>query len=369
MINVKKSIQMNLRQSFYLEHRVHTQLAYALPRLLPHRYVFVLTNVCNLECSFCFQRKDARKDSMKTEDWLNLAKQLPRYACVTLTGGEPFAFKGFNEVFDVVGWRFDCNIITNGLLLNKERIEYLLSSPKLRTLSISVDNRGNTVRGVKPEDWTRTEGMMRYFRKRRDELGSDCVLEAKTVVLDDNSESLLDIHRYCIEDLECDHHSFQFLKGSPVQHADFMFKTEDILKKSHAPVYKKFETIKDQLEKIRQYNRENNAVCFLHPKVGSLIGRQPLPDVDYINNEEHVKENFKPCQFPWSSVHINVDGDLFPCMAIPMGNVRKQALPNIIFGDKFMEFKALIRKEGTVEACNRCGWLVPDKRKVGSNHV
>jgi len=256
MISTKERINKKLRQVYHLQHKVHTHVSYMFPGLLPHRYVFILTNLCNLRCSFCFQEKDARKDSMKTQDWLNLAKQLPRYACVTLTGGEPFVFKGFNDVFDYVAPRFQCNIITNGLLFTKERIDYLLSFPKLRVVAVSVDNIGNTLRDVKPQDWAKAEEMMRYFRKRRDELGSECVLDAKTVVLDENSENLLDIHRYCIEDLGCDHHSFQFLKGSPTQHSDIMFKTDDILKKSHAPVYKKFETIKSQLEKVRQYNNE-----------------------------------------------------------------------------------------------------------------
>jgi len=93
------------------------------------------------------------------------------------------------------------------------------------------------------------------------------------------------------------------------------------------------------------------------------MSRRPLGNIDYLNEEQHIRENYKPCQFPWSSVHINVDGKLFPCMAVPMGNVKEQPLSKIIYSDEFMKFKAMIRKEGTVEGCNRCGWLVPNKHK------
>jgi len=79
-----------------------------------------------------------------------------------------------------------------------------------------------------------------------------------------------------------------------------------------------------------------------------------------------IKGNYKPCKFPWSSVHINVDGNLFPCMAVSMGNVKTTPLPEIIHGKDFMRFKDLIRKEGTVEGCNRCGWLRPDKNAAGT---
>jgi len=356
----QRYLQEKKKEMFHLRHEAMTEMIYRVPNLLPDRYVFILTNLCNLRCSFCFQRKDPRKDSMKTEDWLNLAKQLPSYARVTLTGGEPFVFKGFDEIFTYIAKRFNCNIITNGLLLSEERINFLLSFPRLRVLSVSIDNIGNTARDVDPEKWARAEEMMRYFRKRRDELKSGCVLEAKTVVLDDNAGDLLDIHKYCVEDLLCDHHSFQFLKGSPTQHADFMFEFDDLLKKSHAPVYEKFDLIKEQLEEVRKYNLRTGHAAFLHPKIASLISEQPVSDIDFLNAEDHIKENYHPCKFPWSSVHINVDGNLFPCMAVPMGNVKEMPLPEIIHGKEFKRFKEMIRKEGSIEGCNRCGWLRPN---------
>lgn len=34
-------------------------------------------------------------------------------------------------------------------------------------------------------------------------------------------------------------------------------------------------------------------------------------------------------------------------------------LKEIILEDKFVKFKNLIKKEGTLQACNRCGWLKP----------
>ncbi|MBI2549668.1 radical SAM protein [Candidatus Woesearchaeota archaeon] len=347
------------KEEFHDKHEAFTDKAYADGDLLPDRYVFVLTNLCNLRCSFCFQKKDPRKDAMTTEGWISLAKQLPEYARVTMTGGEPLAFRGFKEVFSYVAERFDCNMVSNGLLWKEELVDFVLSYPKFRVLSISIDNIGNTLRDVSPNQWKRAEEMMRYFVKKRDELNSGCVLEAKTVVLDDNAEDLLAIHKYCIEELGCDHHSFQFLKGSPIQHADFMFQFEDILKESHAVTYKKFDIIKQQLDLVRKYNLKTGKVAFSHPIIGSLMSENPLPNISYLNESRHIKGNYMPCKFPWSSVHINVDGNLFPCMAVSMGNVKETPLRDIIFGEQFTRFKRLIRDEGTVEGCNRCGWLRP----------
>jgi len=296
---------------------------------------------------------------MTAEDWLNLASQLPPYARVTLTGGEPLVFRDFRKVFDYIASRFDCNIISNGLLLNEETIDYLLSFPKFKVLSISIDNIKNTLRDVKKDQWEHVERMMNYFVTKRNQIHPECTLEAKTVVLDENAEDLLDIHRYCVEELACDHHSYQVLKGSPTQHADFMFTFDDILQKSHAQIYKKFDVIERQLELVRQYNIQNEKIAFLHPPSASLMSASPLQEIGYLNESEHIKENFLPCKFPWSSVHVNVDGNLFPCMSVSMGNVKDTPLPEIIHGSSFAKFKGLIKSEGTIEGCNRCGWLRP----------
>jgi MoaA/NifB/PqqE/SkfB family radical SAM enzyme len=351
--NPKKS------QRFHNQHEAFTQKAYDLDSLLPDRYVFVLTNLCNLKCRFCFQEKDLRENRMRLNDWINISAQLPEYSRVTFTGGEPLMFDKFDEIFRFVASRFDCNMISNGLLLNQKKIDLLLSFEKFRVLSISIDNIGNKVRDVNEKQWDRTKNMMQRFVEKRNELKSNCVLEAKTVVLDSNAKELFDIYRYCVEELYCDNHSFQFLKGSPIQHADFMFQFDDMFNKSSAPVYEYWDVIIEQLEKVRKYNIRTGKKSFLHPKVASLNSNKPISDIRYLNESDFIKENYFPCKFPWSSIHINVDGDLFPCMAIQMGNVKKTPLEEIIWGKDFINFKDIIRNEGTVEGCNRCGWLRP----------
>ena len=36
------------------------KLAFEKDNLMPRRYVFVLTNLCNLKCTFCFQERKKR---------------------------------------------------------------------------------------------------------------------------------------------------------------------------------------------------------------------------------------------------------------------------------------------------------------------
>ncbi len=360
-------LEKKRKEIFHLKHEAWTKLIYRLPWLLPDRYTFVLTNLCNLDCPFCFQKRDFRSDHMTYQDWLKVVDQLPSYARVTLTGGEPLMFPKFNELLTQVAERFDCNLITNGLLLTEEKIALLLSYKHFRVLSISIDNVGNTLRGFNERQWERVKHLTRIFDAERRKRKSACVLEAKTVVLDENADQLYSIHKTCMEELGCDHHSFQFLKGSPLQHADSMFHLEEILKPAQAKIYKNFSLIAAQLEQVRQYNIETGSAAFLHPKIGRLDSEQGLPDLNLLNHLDHDADRFKTCQFPSSSVHINVDGDLFPCLAVSMGNVKTTPLVEIIQGNDFKTFKDMIRKKGTVPACNRCGWLRP-KRQCHSTH-
>ena len=105
--------------------------------------------------------------------------------------------------------------------------------------------------------------MMRYFQKRKKELNyNHCNLDSKTVVLDENAKDLLKIHKYCVEELQCDTHAFQFLKGSPIQHSDIMFDFDKIFEKSLSPVYKNWKIIIDQLKEVKSYNKQNNKTAF-----------------------------------------------------------------------------------------------------------
>ena len=342
----------------YIKHQRLTEEIYESETMLPSRYVLVLSNLCNLKCPFCYQEKKYSPTNMSVEQWIKLIDQFPSYARVTLTGGEPFMFKGFKEVFERTASSYDCNIISNGVLLSKELIDFLLSFERFKTLSISVDTIRNVNRKVSNKDWDHTQKMLEYFLKRRDEVHPECKLDIKTTVLDENIPDLLAIHRYCLEELGADFHSFQLLKGSPLQHADIEYDYEDIFKASKAPVYKDFKQLKEQLEQVREYNQKNQRVGFVHPKVTSLLEECDV-DYAYINKESHDPKLFQSCKFPWSSVHVNYDGKLFPCLAVSMGNVKEMSLKEIIFSETFKQFKSDIKKCGTVEACNRCGWLKP----------
>ena len=114
-----------------------------------------------------------------------------------------------------------------------------------------------------------------------------------------------------------------------------------------------------ELERIRRYSCDTGSRVFLHPKFADLAHPgAPLSDLAAsLNVPDHDPARYAPCMYPWSSVHINADGTLFPCQAIALGNVRTASLAQILAGDPMRRFRAAIRRHGTLPACNRCGWL------------
>lgn len=347
--------------AFYKKNVDYSKKSFQDKNLLPHRYVFILTNLCNLACTFCFQERKKRADRMSTEDWLELLKQIPNDSRVTLTGGEPLVYKDFEKIFVEANKKCQTNMITNGLLINDNFIDLFLREKNFINLGISIDNIGNTNRDFKTGKWEVLVKNIKKFRDKRDAIKGKTVLNIKSVILDETIPNLFEIHKFCVEELGSDTHDLQLLKGAEIQYADFMFDYNDIHKEYKAHKYEDFKELINQLNLIREYNIKNNSKCFLHPNIINLNSDKEILENDFghLNNEDHNSNLFAKCLSPWTSVHINVDGNLFPCMAVSMGNVKNTPLKEIIFSDKFENFKKIIEEKNTINGCNRCGWLKP----------
>jgi MoaA/NifB/PqqE/SkfB family radical SAM enzyme len=350
---------MNFHTEYHNQRTKYAEELFDKKNSLPHRYVLILTNKCNLACSFCFQERKGRSDAMTTNDWLAVIEQLPTYAHVTLTGGEPLVFKDFKEIFINVNKKFTTNVISNGLLITEDIINLFTQTKNFQVLSISIDDIGNIARDVKPVHWTQMIKNIDLLKKNILKNNSKMLLDAKTVVTDQNAKDLFEIYKFLVEKIEVNTHSFQILKGSPIQHADLMFPYDDIHNAFQAYKYEKFDIIIEQFEKVRKYNLDKKKYSYIHPKWIDLNSNKTVYEQDYqlLNSSNHQSVNFKLCKAPWESVHINVDGNLFPCLAVKIGNIKEKKLYEIINGNEFQKFKKDLIENSTFGACNRCGYL------------
>ena len=347
--------------SVYKRQVEYSKKAFENDNLMPRRYVFVLTNLCNLKCVFCFQERKKRPDRMTTEDWLKVVNQIPKHSRITLTGGEPLVFKDFDMIFSRANEYNETNIVTNGLLLNDQKVERLINQKNFKILGVSIDTIGNVNRDFKKSQWEILVTQLNEFVTLRDKKNHEAALDIKTVILDENIDDIFEIHKFVMKVLKADTHSLQMLKGATIQHSDLMFDFQKIDSEYEAYQYKKFNKFVDQLNLIKEYDYKYGYKSYLHPNLINLNDERKLKkeDLIYLNSKKHNPKHFSACYAPWSSVHINVDGNLFPCMAVSMGNVKRTKLNEIIFSKEFKKFKNIIRQKGTINGCNRCGWLKP----------
>ena len=351
--------------AYYKRQSDYAKLAFTKGNLMPRRYVLVLTNLCNLKCVFCVQERKKKASFMNTEDWINLIDQIPKNSRITLTGGEPTVFdykrKGFETIFAKANEFSETNMITNGLLLNNQRIELLVNEKNFKVLAVSVDTIGNVNRDFKKSQWDFLVEQLNKFIRLRDKQNDKTALDIKTVILEENIQDLFKIHKLVMETLKADTHSLQMLKGAEIQHSDLMFDFEAINKEYEAYQYKKFDLFVDQLNLIKEYDYKHGYKSYLHPSLLDFSDNKSFrkEDLLYLNNKKHDPKHFATCYSPWGCVYINVDGNLFPCMAIPLGNVKTSKLSDIIFSDESKKFRNIIRAKGTINGCNRCGYLKP----------
>ena len=355
---MKNSLEAN---AYYKRQADYAKLAFTKDNLMPRRYVLVLTNLCNLSCSFCVQERKKKPNFMNREDWISLLNQIPKDSRITLTGGEPTLYKDFETIFAKANERAETNMITNGLLLSNQKINTLINEKNFKVLAVSVDTQGNVNREFKKLQWEFLVTQLQEFIDLRDKQDSKTALDIKTVILEENIHDLFNIHKLAMETLRADSHSLQMLKGAEIQHSDVMFKFEQIHDDYEAYQYEKFDLLIDQLNLIKEYDYKHGYKTHLHPTLLNFNDNKKFikEDLLYLNNKKHDAKKFSTCYAPWGCVYVNVDGNLFPCMAIPLGNVKESKLSDIIFSEESKKFRDTIRKNGTISGCNRCGYLKP----------
>lgn len=98
---------------------------------------FELTPLCNLDCKMCYVHLNTNQLSeserlLNIDEWKSIAKQCVDAGMmyVTLTGGECLVYPQFKELYRyIVSLGIQPDLITNGLMLNEEMIDFFSQYP------------------------------------------------------------------------------------------------------------------------------------------------------------------------------------------------------------------------------------------------
>lgn len=164
---------------------------------------FELTPVCNFHCRMCYVRrtpeqlKKEGKSLIPWEKWLTLARQCREAGTLylLLTGGEPFLYPGFRELYEELhkmGFLLSMN--TNGSLIDEDTMAWLKKAAPTR---VNV-----TLYGASPETYGRICGNPDGFEKTMrairwlKEAGIPVVLNASMIPENgDDLEKIMEIGR------------------------------------------------------------------------------------------------------------------------------------------------------------------------------
>ncbi|HUL38363.1 MAG TPA: radical SAM protein [Thermodesulfobacteriota bacterium] len=115
----------------------------------PFHFQWHITNLCNLHCEHCYQddfstKKDLDWSGLKkvSDNLLHTLREWDQKACIHVTGGEPFLRPDLFHLLDHLNLQpvvDELGIITNGLLIDREKMRRLSDFSKLKKIKVSLD--------------------------------------------------------------------------------------------------------------------------------------------------------------------------------------------------------------------------------------
>lgn len=361
-MDLSKSKIFDFIRNAYGKINYHPLLEKRNKAILPLRYFFELTHLCNLKCPYCYVGEDRVKEELTTDEWFNIIEQIPFYSFITLVGGEPLIREDFCDILFESARKTlgKVNVVTNGVLINDEIIDAFIES-KMLLLSVSLDgwkenhdkNRGK-------------DGIFKTIVENLDNLSDQChqrhsnlMVDIKTIVLKDNLEDILKLYEYCTNK-GFDYLSISFLRNNNLKQNSKLYNCFDEI--FYKPDYniecyfdlKEFERIYLEIQKMKKYSKTNLRFAPKFDNENPNIELNLIKKFFSSYKEKNIKEIYKPCLYPNSNTIINPSGDVYPCLSYKMGNLKEQSLYEIINNPKYQCFRKNLKYSGVFSSCQMC---------------
>ncbi len=325
----------------------------------PIRYFLELTYRCNLNCSFCFINEDRKKDELTTKEWFDIISQIPFYSFISIVAGEVMIRHDFFEILEKACKQTfgKVSIITNGLLLDEEKINTFIKYNML-LLSVSIDGYGNNHNKIRNKDGLfeniiKNLELLKELKEKENKKRP--ILDIKSVILEDNLDDLPKIYKQANE-LNAEFYSLSFkrnnfLRQNSVLKTSFdeeFYKTEYPLemyfnKEHFTEIYKELESL----------SKKSKTKLRWAPKFSETNDLERIIKFFSLGNK-NVKEIYKPCNIPFSSVFITPEGDLYPCLSVKLGNIRGKNIQKALNSEQYKKFRQNLKKNKIFNACQLC---------------
>jgi MoaA/NifB/PqqE/SkfB family radical SAM enzyme len=323
---------MNLK--IYLKEFLPKTLNYKLARkgvlkpAKPITLTFSVTCACNSLCKTCHIGKMYRenpnriKNDLKIKEIEKIFKSMGHIYFFNISGGEPFLRNDFQEIIELACKYLKPGIIhspTNAIVSKKILNDVKGSlkiiekyNPKIQfTIKPSIDGVGkdhDEIRGV-PGNFKMLEETIRLLKPLQEKY-PNFHLELGTVVSNFNIKKLDEIEDYV--------HSvgIQSYRNEIAEQREEFFNLKD-------PITPTAEQYQKLMKRFKNKIRENVRGKKLYTKVTEAFR---LVYYDLVSEILRQKTQVIPCYGGISNVHINYNGEVWPCCVLgykkPLGNLR-----------------------------------------------
>lgn len=332
--------------------------AYFAGKSLPPRSVHLMvTDICNLRCHMCqYAYSEApeyqlnRNGHMAPEVLKEIVRTVPGSPIFALSGGEPLLHPQIGILIaEIKRNGHVCTLTTNGWLLEKKA--ELICKSDLDVLIVSIDGTKDihdTIRGK--DSFARAVAGIECLlcQKKRPII---CISTAISDLNFGQLEPVFDL----ADDLGVDAYNINHLWFQTDEMTDRQMSSLQSTTKGRVlwqlnPVDIDSEILFRSLQRMRAKNSH-----LLFNELPRLNAEEMW--AYYQNPDQLVKVNKTRCA--WLIMRIWPNGDVRLCRESVAGNVMKQPLREIWNNDRYMKFRRLLVKEGTLPICNRCCHLFP----------
>lgn len=342
-------------KNFYAMFSYNNKLGKAL---IPLRYIFELTYLCNLNCPYCYVGEEREKDELTTQEWFNIIDQIPFYSFVTLVGGEPLLRRDFISILEYAAKKTfgKLNVVTNGTLITEEIIDAFIKT-KMMLLSVSLDGYGESHDKSRGKEgiFDKTISNLELLNIRKGNLHKPMV-DIKTIILDNNLDDLPELYRLC-GDMNFDFFSISFLRNNNLKQNSILRETFDeefYVQKYPIKPYFDREHFKEIYKELEELSKRYKVKIRFAPKFDGTNVLEKIEKFFNYPEDKPIQDIYHNCVYPFSNVMINPQGDVYPCLSLKIGNVREKSLKKIFNEPKYCCFRKNLKTSKVFEACQMC---------------
>ena len=329
--------------------------------LLPMRYILELTYNCNLKCPFCYITEDRHKNELNTQEWLSVINQIPPFSLVSFVAGEVILKKDFLKIYEKASQKFrKISLISNGLALNEEIIDSFIKN-KLLLLSVSLDGYGKNHDVNRNLDglWDKVINNIEFFNFKR-QAKSKPMLDIKTCILENNLEDLPLLYKEAVR-LNAQFFSLTFLRKQPLRQNSKLwdeFTEEFYLKEYPVELYFNLEHFIEIYKELESLAKNSKTILRYAPRF-KAIGDADKIKKFFGSRNKKIAELYYPCRIPMTSIYINPEGDIYPCLSYRVASLKEMKLKEAINTLKFKCFRKNLYTSKVFNACQMCCDLIP----------